>query len=257
ISDPLTGPRAQHGGRGDVLQGQTTASRDLLGADEVLQRLHGRVDDVDRVRGPEALGEDVLDAGALQDGTHRATGDDAGTGAGRLQEHDTGGTLTLDRVRDGAGDPRDLEEVLLRLLHALGDRGRHLLRLAVADTDHAVTVAHHDQRGEAEATTTLHDLGDPVDGHHALEVRGLVLGRPATATVATVPAVPAVTAVSAVVTALTALAAAELPRTSRHQAILPVFVCITRTPARLRGPRRRAPRSGRGSRCHRGRTRPS
>src|SRR5262245_48615478 len=214
MSVPLTRLRTcpQHAGRGHVLQRQTAARRDLLRTLQALQRGHRRVHDVDRVVTAERLRQHVVDSGALQHGTHRATGDDAGTGRGRAQEHHAGGTLTLDRVRDRAGDARDLEEVLLGLLHALGDRGRHLLRLAVADTDHAVTVAHHDQRGEAEATTTLHDLGDPVDGHHALEVRGLVLGRPATAPVATVPAVPAVTAISAVVTALAALlAAAELP----------------------------------------------
>src|SRR3954453_4285913 len=200
MSDPLTGPRAQHGGRGDVLQGQTTASSDLLGTDEVLQRLHGRVDDVDRVGGPEALGEHVVDAGALEDGTHRATGDDAGTGAGRLEEHDTGRRLTLHRVRDGAGDARHLVEVLLGLLDALGDRRRRLLGLAVADAHGAVTVAHDHQGGEAEAPTTLDDLGHAVDGHHALDEIALLRGRAAGPS-------PAVTTVAAVVAAAGAAAA--------------------------------------------------
>src|SRR4051794_6540676 len=177
ISDPLTGPRAQHGGRGDVLQGQTAAGRDLLGTDEVLQRLHGRVDDVDRVGGPEALGQHVVDAGALEDGTHRATGDDTGTGAGRLEEHDTGRRLTLHRVRDGAGDAGHVVEVLLGLLDTLGDRRGHLLGLAVAHADLAVAVAHDHQGGEAEAPTTLDDLGHAVDGDHALDVVALLGGR--------------------------------------------------------------------------------
>src|SRR3954465_9442386 len=107
ISDPLTGPRPQHGGRGDVLQGQTAAGRDLLGADEGLQRLHGGGDDVDRVGGAEALGEHVVDAGALQHGTHRTTGDDTGTGAGRLEQHDTGGRPPPPRGRGGGGGGRD------------------------------------------------------------------------------------------------------------------------------------------------------
>src|SRR5438270_3325446 len=194
ISDPLTGARPQHGGRGDVLQGQTAAGRDLLGTDEVLQRLHGGVHDVDRVGRAEALGEHVVDAGALQHGAHRATGDDAGTGAGRLEQHDTGRRLTLHRVRDGAGDPRHLVEVLLGLLDALGDRRGHLLGLAVADAHGAVAVAHDHQGGEAEAPTTLDDLGHAVDGHHALDVVAL-LGRRA----AGPP--PAVTTVTAVATA--------------------------------------------------------
>src|SRR3954453_12530602 len=88
-SHPLTRTGTEHGGRGDVLEGQTAAGRDLLGADEVLQRLHRGVHDVDRVRRAEALGEHVVDAGALEHGTHRATGDDTGTGAGRLEQHHT------------------------------------------------------------------------------------------------------------------------------------------------------------------------
>src|SRR3712207_5307847 len=116
ISDPLTGPRTEHGGRGDVLERQTAARRDLLRADEVLQRLHRGVHDVDRVRGTQALGEHVVDARALEHGAHRTTGDDTGTGAGRLEQHDTGGRLTLHGVRDGAGDARHGVEVLLGLL---------------------------------------------------------------------------------------------------------------------------------------------
>src|SRR3712207_5828605 len=66
ISGPLSRTRAQHGGRGDVLQGQAAAGRDLLGTDEVLQRLHGGVHDVDGVRRAEALRQHVVDARALE-----------------------------------------------------------------------------------------------------------------------------------------------------------------------------------------------
>jgi ribosomal protein S5 len=62
------------------------------------------VHDVDRVVAAERLRQHVVDTGALKHGTHRATGDDAGTGAGRLQEHDTGGTIPHDVFgRFGAG----------------------------------------------------------------------------------------------------------------------------------------------------------
>src|SRR6185437_7458582 len=120
-------------------------------------------------------------------GAHRATGDDAGTWAGRLEQYDARGGLTLHGVRDGALDPRDLEEVLLGLLDALGDRRGHLLGLAVADADLTLAVTDDDQRGEAEPATTLHDLGDTVDRDDALEVRGgrcAALGAPAVATLA-------------------------------------------------------------------------
>src|SRR5918997_3556877 len=178
ISNPLACTRPQHGRGSDVLERQTAARRDLLGTDEVLQRLHGRVHDVDRVRRPQALGEHVVDAGALEHGTHRTTGDDTGTGAGRLEQHDTGRRLTLHGVRDGGGDARHGVEVLLGLLDTLGDRRGHLLGLSVADADLAVAVAHDHQGGEAEAPTTLDDLGHAVDGDDPLDVAALLGGRP-------------------------------------------------------------------------------
>ena len=52
-------------------------ARDLLDAAERLQRRDRRADDVVRVRAAEALGEDVVDARALDDGADRAAGDDA------------------------------------------------------------------------------------------------------------------------------------------------------------------------------------
>src|SRR4051794_35857025 len=223
ISDSLTRARPQHGRRGHVLQRQTAAGRDLLGTDEVLQRLHRGVHDVDRVRRPEALGEHVVDAGALEHGAHRTTGDDTGTGAGRLEQHDTGRRLTLHRVRDRAGDARHLVEVLLGLLDALGDRRGHLLGLAVADTHGAVAVAHDHQRGEAEAPTALDDLGHAVDGPHALEEVALLGGR------ASGPP-PAVTAVAAVVTAAGAAAASLW---SWHQTSLSISVFSTSSPTEL------------------------
>src|SRR4051812_49099580 len=235
ISDPLTRTRTQHGGRGDVLEGQTAAGRDPLGPDEVLQRLHRGVHDVDGVGGAEALREHVVDAGALEHGTHRATGDDTGTGAGRLEQHHTGRRLTLHRVRDGAGDARHAVEVLLGLLDALGDRRGHLLGLAVADAHLAVAVTDDHQGGEAEAPTTLDDLGHAVDRNHALDVVAL-LGRSAAG------APTAVTAVAAVVTAAggaTGATAASL--WSWHQTSLSICFCcvltmlVIRSPAPLRG----------------------
>src|SRR3954469_1642190 len=187
-SASLSGPRPQHPRRRDVLERQAAARRDLLRPDERLQRRHGGVDDVDRIVRAERLRKHVVDARALEHGAHRATGDDAGTGAGRLQQDDAGRLLALHRVRDRLLDPRHLEEVLLGLLDALGDGGRNLLRLAVADADRAVPVAHHHESGEAEPATTLDDLGDPVDGHHALEVRAL-LGRAVPAAASAVTAV--------------------------------------------------------------------
>jgi hypothetical protein len=63
---------------------------------------------------------------------------------------------------------RDLEEVLLRVVHGLRDRERDLARLAVADAHARHLVADHDERREREAPAALHDLGDAVDLDDAL-----------------------------------------------------------------------------------------
>ena len=115
------------------------------------------------VRRAERLAEHVVDAGLFEDDAGGATGDDAGTGGGRLHQHPAGAGDADDRVGDRAAGQRHVEQVLLGLFGALLDGQRHFLGLAVAEADAAVAVADHDERGEREATTALDDLGDAVD----------------------------------------------------------------------------------------------
>src|ERR1700733_14646145 len=200
---------AQHGRRGHVLDRKPAPGGDFLRALQALQGGHRRVHDVDRVRGAERAGQHVVHARAFQYGAHRAAGDDAGTGAGRLQQHHARRLLTLHGVRDRAGDPGYPEERLLGRLDALGDGRGDLLRLAVAHADHAIAVTDDDQGGEAEPPATLDDLGHPVDGDDPLQVSGALVG----------------TAAAAVVTAVTPLTtAAATPRSSCHQMFLLSYV---------------------------------
>ena len=129
------------------------------GSSSCLQGRDRRVHDVDRVRRTERLAQDVVDAGALEHGAHRTTGDDTGTGSGRTQQDDTGSGLTLDGVRDGARTRGTRKKFFLASSTPFEIAGGHLAGLAVADADDAVAVADDDERGEAEATTTLDDLG--------------------------------------------------------------------------------------------------
>ena len=73
-----------------------------------------------------------------------------------------------------------LKKCLLGLLDTLGDRRGNFLRLAVADADQTFTVADDHEGGEAEATTTLHDLGDTVDRDDSLDVDRLFSAATAT-----------------------------------------------------------------------------
>src|SRR5690606_3853578 len=165
--------------------------------------------------------------------------------------------LTLHRVRDGARDAGDAEEVLLGLLDTLGDGRGHLLGLAVADAHGAVAVAHHDERGEAEAAATLDDLGYTVDRDDALQILVALLVT-ATATVVTVTVVPAVAAASATVRAVVGAAGGTGPTALvvSHQTVLFSFrlIAVTGTDrplVRHRRSRRRDRRSG----CRHGRRR--
>src|SRR6476620_10042549 len=164
----LVQERLDHCRRGDLVEREAAACCHCCRLFEALQRVNGRVNDVDGVGRTERLGEDVVDAHALQYCTDRATGDNTGTGGSRAQHDDACGGLTLNAVRDGAADAGNAEEGLLGLFNALRDSGGNFLGLAVADADHAVAVTEDDEGGEAEATTTLDDLGNTVDGYDAL-----------------------------------------------------------------------------------------
>ena len=57
----------------------------------------------------------------------------------------------------------NLDHALLCRLGGLANRFADFVRLAEAEANAAVLVAGHDQRAEAEATSTLDDLGAAVD----------------------------------------------------------------------------------------------
>src|SRR6478609_3299918 len=205
-----------HCRRGDLVEREAAACCHCCRLFEALQRVNGRVNDVDGVGRTERLGEDVVDAHALQYCTDRATGDNTGTGGSRAQHDDACGGLTLNAVRDGAADAGNAEEGLLGLFNALRDSGRNFLCLAVADADHAVAVTDDDEGGEAEATTTLDDLGNAVDGYDALyELALLGLAAAVTATTAATVA----TALAAVATLATTSATTAVVSGSRRSGL--------------------------------------
>src|SRR5690606_12340439 len=129
---------------------------------------HAGLEDGVRIAATEDLRQDVAHAGRLQDRAHGATRDDTGTLGGRLEQDLAGAELADRLVGQRRGGERNPDQVLLRLLPALADGLRHLVRLAQADADVPVAVAYDDQRREAEAPATLHHLGDAVDADDPL-----------------------------------------------------------------------------------------
>src|SRR5689334_8791486 len=154
--------------RQDLRDGQAPDLSDLLGPPEPLQAVDRRLEHVDRIRRAEALGEDVADAAELEHRADATTRDHARSLACGTQQHSRRAELAEDLVRDRRALLRHREQVLLRVVHRLRDRQRHLARLAVADADAVDLVADYDERREREPPAALDDLGDTVDLDHAL-----------------------------------------------------------------------------------------
>src|SRR5579884_3759043 len=154
--------------REDLLDGLAAQRRDLLRRLERLERFERGEDDVDRVVRPERLGDDVVDPGQLEDGAHRAAGDDAGPRRGGLEHDVAGADLHVHLVRDRLLDHRHGDQVFAGLLDALADRLGHFTGLADREPDAPLLVADDDQRAEREALSALHDLRDAVDADDRL-----------------------------------------------------------------------------------------
>ena len=70
---------------------------------------------------------------------------------------------------------RHADHLALGLLGGLADGFRHFTRLAMTEADAALLVTDHDEGGETEAATTLHDLGNAVDVDQAVNKLAIAL----------------------------------------------------------------------------------
>jgi hypothetical protein len=87
-----------------------------------------------------------------------------------------GAMTALDVVMQGAARAqRHEDQVALGDLGRLADRFRHFTRLAVAEADAALLVANDHESGEAEAATTLHDLGNAIDVNELVDELAVAL----------------------------------------------------------------------------------
>lgn len=129
----------------DLGNGLAALSSDALGVGQAAQACEGSSSDVDGVVGTQALGADVLDAGALEHGTDGAAGQNAGTGGSGTHQDAACTVLADDLVRNGGTLQADLAHVLLGSALTLADSLGNLAGLADAVADVALAVAHDDQ----------------------------------------------------------------------------------------------------------------
>src|SRR5258708_12288 len=153
---------------GDLFDLLAALGRDLGRAALLRQAVQRGAHDVVRIGGAVALGGDVGDTHHLEHRAHGAPGLDAVAFLRGLHHHARGPVAAEHLVVDGPALQRDLHHVAARLLHRLLHRDRHFARLALAQPDRAVAVAHHGERREAEDASALHHLGDSVHRDHLL-----------------------------------------------------------------------------------------
>src|SRR6267378_2076772 len=137
---------------------------------QALEPVHRGPHHVVRVGGAQALGEDVAHAGALQHGTHRAPGDHAGTGSGRLEQHAPRAVVPDDLVGDRAAGERHVHHAASGRFDRFPYGFAHLIGLAGRHADVALPVAHSHERVEAEPSAAFDDFGDAVDRDDVLDV---------------------------------------------------------------------------------------
>src|SRR5687768_6968125 len=182
-----------------------TLPGNLLDCGELAQSIEGSAHHVVRVRRPKTLGQDVLDAGALEHRAHRSAGDDAGTGRRWLHEHPTRAVLAYHLVRNRSASERHAHAVTTCRIDRFADGLGHLVRLAGRDAHLALPIPDGDERVEREAPTALHDLRDAIDRDDVLdEVAAFALPTRAAASItATASAVASTAAISASASATT------------------------------------------------------
>src|SRR5438552_6065386 len=178
---------------------------------EVHQPVERGPDHIMRVRGSQALGEDVAHPRALEHSAHRPARDHAGPRRRRPEDHAPRPAAADDLVRDGAAGERHLGQAAARCLHGLAHRFAHLVRLAGGDADATLPVAHGDQGIEAEAPAAFDNLGDAIDRDHVLEDAVAFARRAVIAPLPTPAATAAAAAAATAATTTTAPLASTTP----------------------------------------------
>jgi hypothetical protein len=128
-----------------------------------LKRIHDSPDHVVGVVGSKHLGEHVVVASRIEQRTHNRASDNTGTRRSRPKHHLRSAEVPDDVVRHGTVHDRHFKHAAASALGGLANCFGNFVRLAVANTNPALTVTNDDQSSEVEATTALHNFRDTVD----------------------------------------------------------------------------------------------
>src|SRR3954447_12426841 len=198
-----------------LLQAHAAGGFHLVAVLELAEGGDGCLDEVLGAGRAVGLGQDVGDAGELHAGPHALAGGDAGARARRDEDDGAGAAGPLDLVRDRGALEVHLEHLLARVLGGLLDGRRHLVRLAVADADIALSVAGNDECAEGEGSAALDDLGAAVDAYDGgLDARAVVAAVASAGPAAAPAALPAASAAGAAASASASAATAASPTAS-------------------------------------------
>ena len=114
------------------------------------------------------LRQDVVDAHAFEDGTHRTTGHNSRTFGSRKDEH-FGATIASSLfVRNSAFDDGNFHQILLSGFDTLSNGCGDFAGLTEAIADDALTITHHNNGSESESASTLGDLGYTIDSNESI-----------------------------------------------------------------------------------------
>ena len=115
------------------------------------------------IRRTLALGKNILNTDALEDGTHSATSDNTGTRGCGFQKDLRATILTHLLMRNGSLKNRNADEVLLGIINTFLNCSLNFFCLAKAITDHAIFISNNDDGSKSKGATTFSDLSHPID----------------------------------------------------------------------------------------------
>jgi hypothetical protein len=147
----------------------------ILKTAQLFKPFNGCLQNIVRIVGPKALGQNIFYAGHLHDCPDGTTGDNSGTRCSWLHEHPACAVTADNLVRDCTVNKWKAHHGSAGMFNGLAYSLRDLASLTQSATDSALSVTDNDQRAEAESPTALHDFCHPVYMYNTIDQIGFLL----------------------------------------------------------------------------------